>query len=230
MRNTLILIKHEIINLLRNPAILAVVLLPIFMSKIITTTMKMADQEFLLLSIWILFAQVMVGIMLTGPNLIEEREAKTIDALLCSPLNFGQIIFAKGFAILVLSMFSQIAVYLINEGFNSSIFPLLIPMLVGGIIFVQIGAIIGLKIESSQSGSALSSIVMVSLFLIVSVYELLPEWTHKLFVLIPSIGVTEVLNNLMTYNEFLIYQGSIVLVWVIIFSLWLTNIGRKWTH
>lgn len=78
MRNTLILIKHEIINLLRNPAILAVVLLPIFMSKIITATMKMADQEFLLLSIWILFAQVMVGIMLTGPNLIEEREAKPL--------------------------------------------------------------------------------------------------------------------------------------------------------
>lgn len=230
MKNILILSKHEIINLLKNPAILAIVLLPIFMSKIITATMKMADQEFLLLSIWIIFAQVMVGIMLTGPNLIEEREAKTIDALLCSPLDFREIILSKGFAILVLSMFSQIAVYFVNEGIRSNIFVLLLPMLFGGILFIQIGVIIGLKIKSSQSGSAVSSIVMVSMFLIVSVYQLLPEWTYKLLVLIPSIGLTEFINGLMTYNEFLIYQGFIVLVWNLIFFWWIVNIKRKWAN
>lgn len=47
-------------------------------------------------------AQVMVGIMLNGPNIIEERESKTIDALLCTPFTFRQIMISKGLAMEIL--------------------------------------------------------------------------------------------------------------------------------
>ncbi|WP_029503060.1 ABC transporter permease [Lachnoclostridium phytofermentans] len=230
MKNVVSLMKNEIQNYMKNPSILALVFLPIFMSKIITKSMELSGQDIFLLSIWILFAQVMVGIMLTGPNLIEEREAKTIDALLCSPLSFGQIICAKGIAILILSMFSQICVYLINEGFQPELLLLLIPMFLGGILFILIGTVIGLKVKSSQSGSAVSAFVMVVLFLIVSVYQLLPKWSYKFVLLIPSISVTEVINELMSVKGLLLYQSSIVITWLFLFCIVISLIGRKWTH
>jgi ABC-2 type transport system permease protein len=66
-------------------------MLPVFMSKIIISVMDKNGINFMLLSTWILFAQVMVGIMMTGPGLIEERESKTFDALLISLL--GKLLF-----------------------------------------------------------------------------------------------------------------------------------------
>lgn len=132
-------VVFELSTYLKNPSILAIVFLPIIMSKIITAAMNIGGQEIFLLSVWILFAQVMVGIMLTGPNIIEEREAKTIDALLCTPFTFREIMFSKGLAILILSMFSQINVYIINRGITSELFALIIPMLIGGSLFILLG-------------------------------------------------------------------------------------------
>jgi ABC-2 type transport system permease protein len=220
--------RHEIKDLLKNPAIMVVILMPIFMSKVITAAMSKSDAGFLLLAIWILFAQVMVGIMLTGPNLIEEREGKTIDALLCSPLNFWHILTAKGLTILLFSILSQLFVFIVNEGFKAVILKLLLPMIVGGIIFVEIGAIIGFKISSSKNGSAVSAAVMVSLFLIVSVYKTLPEWTYKIFVFIPSIGITEVLNNLIQNGGFLLLESILSLAWAVGLGFWLAIIGKKY--
>lgn len=55
------------------------------MAKIIITVVDKGGLDFMLLSTWILFAQVMVGIMITGSGLIEDRECKTFDALLITP-------------------------------------------------------------------------------------------------------------------------------------------------
>jgi ABC-2 type transport system permease protein len=222
------LVKHELTELLKNPAILAVIILPIIMSKVITATMKIAEVEFLLLSIWIVFAQVMVGIMLTGPNIIEEREGKTIDALLCTPLNFRQIVIAKGFTIFLFSVFSQLAVFLINRGLDIKLFSVLIPIIIGGILFIEIGVIIGFKVNSSKNGSAVASVIMIGLFLIVSVYALLPDWTYNLFILIPSIEITEVINHAMEGKGIFMIESLFSFLWVILLSAWILKIGKKY--
>lgn len=220
-------IRHEMRELLLNPAILSVILLPIIMSKFIGVAMSGAGVEFLLLSVWILFAQVMVGIMLTGPNLIEERETKTMDALLCTPLNFGNIIVAKCGTILCFSIISQIAVFLINRGFQMELLYLLLPMFIGGIVFVEIGAIIGLMIGSSKTGSAVSAVVMVLLFLIVSVYPSLPAWTYNLFVLLPSVEIVEIMSKLMDHGKVLVKESIFLIVWLILLTSTITVIGKK---
>jgi len=191
------LIKHEIKDILKNPSIIILIVLPIFMSKVIMTVMEKQNMNFLLLSIWILFAQAMIGIMLTGPNLIEEREGKTIDALLVSPLSFNQFVIGKGLTSLVFSVFSQLVVIAINNGFSGNLIQLLLFVSLGGIIYIQIGLIIGLKISSFKIGSAISSVVFMSLFLVSSVYKFLPEWSYKIISLVPSIQIVENLNSIM---------------------------------
>ncbi len=219
--------RNELKELVLNPAILAVVILPIFMSKIIGYAMREAGVEFLLLCVWILFAQVMVGIMLTGPNLIEERESKTFDALLCTPLNFRQILMSKCIPILAASLFSQSLVYIINEGIQLTLLKLLVPMLVGGIVFIEIGAIIGLLISSSKTGSAVSAVVMVLLFLIVSVYPSLPQWTYSIFAILPSVEVVEIMNGLSNSQGILWRESIMLVIWLLGLSGIIAFIGKK---
>lgn len=220
-------IRNEFKELVMNPAILGVVVLPIFMSKVVTYAMQGLDAGFLLLCVWILFSQVMVGIMLTGPNLIEERESKTFDALLCTPLTFGKILVSKCVPILVCSLFSQIMVFVINEGINSRLCGLLVLMFLGGIIFVEIGAVIGLLIESSKTGSAVSAMVMIALFLVVSVYPSLPEWTYSIFMFLPSVEVVEVMNALNNSRGILWTECGLLFAWLVLLTGVLCLIGKK---
>jgi ABC-2 type transport system permease protein len=195
------------------------------MSKIIISLMLETGQEFMLLPSWILFAQVMVGIMVTGPNYIEEKEHKTIDALRVSPLTLYEVIMAKGSAVLLFSTLSQLLVFILNMGFNSDLFISIPVMVVGGALFIQVGFIIGLMMNSSKTASAISSIVMVTLFLIASLYQQLPEWEYILRY-IPSVIVVE---NLMAVfdRQFALFDIALLLLWTFLLFVTIICLVRK---
>lgn len=172
-------------------------------------------QEFMLLPSWILFAQVMVGIMITAPNYIEEKEHKTLDALRVSPLTLNAVIIAKGGTILLFSTLTQLLVFILNIGINTDLFMAIPVMLVGGTLFILIGFVIGLIMSSSKTASAISSIVMVTLFLIASLYKQLPEW-ESILRFVPSVVVVE--NLIAVFNrEFVVFDIVLILFWTILF-------------
>lgn len=221
------LIRHECKDLLSNPSIIILVMLPIFMSKIIISVMDKNGINFMLLSTWILFAQVMVGIMMTGPGLIEERESKTFDALLISPLGRGQILVAKGLTVLLFSVLSQTVVFLLNQGFASELLSVFPYMLAGGILFMEVGMIIGLKLDSSKNGSAVSSAVMVVFFLLASVYQALPDWTYPFFAALPSIEIVENLNRILNGDGPLLFESLLLPLWMTVLALWIWRTGKE---
>lgn len=227
MKNTAVLFRQEAKEMVRNPAILVVVFLPILMSTVMMSVMKLAGSEFLLLSIWMLFAQVMIGIMLAGPNLVEERETKTIDTLLCSPLNAAQILVAKGGIVFLCSFFSQMVVYFINEGLSPSLPLLLLPMILGGVIFVEIGIVIGLSVNSSKNGSALSAAIMVALFLVVAVYTAVPDLIQKIMLMIPSVAVSEVMAAVLNGGNIFGIPLLIALAWAGGLALVIKKLGFR---
>lgn len=221
------LTRHECKDSVRNPSILILFMLPVVMSKLIIMVMDENGINFMLLSTWILFAQVMVGIMMTGPGLIEERESKTFDALLVSPLGRGQIILAKGVTVLLFSMVSQMVVLLLNQGFTADLLRILPYMLAGGIIFIEFGILIGLKVSSSKNGSAISSAVMIVFFLVASVYLALPEWTYPLFAILPSIEIVENLNSILDGEGPLLAESLLLALWIAALAYWISRTGKE---
>lgn len=211
----------------KNPAILVVVFLPILMSAVMMSVLKLVGNEYLLLSIWMLFAQIMIGIMLAGPNLIEERESKTIEALLCSPLSEEQILIAKGGIVFLCSFFSQTAIFLLNGERSSQLPLLLLPMILGGFLFVEIGIVIGLSVSSSKNGSALSAAVMVLLFVVVSVYSVAPNLIQKMMQMIPSIAISEVMLAALNGKNIVDCPLLIVLLWILGLVLVIKRIGIR---
>jgi ABC-2 type transport system permease protein len=215
------LTKHELINYFRNPAVLVVVLLPVLMSKIMITVMDMADAQMLMLATWVLFAQIMIGIMLVGPTLIEERESRTIDALLCSPLNYAQVIVGKTLPVVVLTLLSQVVVLLINGGLQDFQPLLVVPMLLGALIFIEVGVVIGMLVGSSSNGSAVSAVVFICLFLVTSFYQVLPGWAYDLVVLLPSISIVEMINAVFDDGTIPLEELAVSCIWLAALSMYI---------
>lgn len=217
MRVKLILIKNEITNFIKNPSIVVILILPVIMSKLVTSAMKSTSLDLFLISMWIIFAQLMIGIMLSAPNIMEERESKTIDALKCTPLTMNDIVISKVIAILILSILSQIFVYIINIGLVYQILYILPIMIIGGLLFILIGVVIGLTSKNSQNVSAISSAVMIILFLIVSVYDIFPKFAKYVLELIPSVSEAIVINSIIDKNILQVKESLILFLWIIIF-------------
>lgn len=220
------LFQHEVKDLFRNPSMIILTILPIVMSKLIIEVVDKSANNFLLLSTWILFAQVMVGIMMMEPNLIEERESKTMDALLVTPLSFRQIIVAKGLAVLLFSLLSQMLVLLINYGFKNDLVLNMLYMVLGGVVFVQIGLIIGMKVNSAKTGSAISSALMILFFLLPTVYLSLPDWSYVFVILIPSIEIVENLNSILSGSGMLFTETALLCLWIGLLTIWINKLGK----
>ncbi|MCD8511582.1 MAG: ABC transporter permease subunit [Bacillus sp. (in: Bacteria)] len=190
------LVTHEFQDFLKQPSLWMLVVLPVFMSIMVIGLMNEPGVEMMLLPSWIIFAQVMVGLMIIAPGFIEEKEQKTLDALLVSPLTLGEVIIAKCSVIFLFSVLSQVFVYVLNMGVSFDIIKLLPFMVAGGILFIQVGLVIGMILDSSKSSAAVSSIVMVVLFVTASFYEQLPEW-KTLLQFLPSVAIVENMHGVL---------------------------------
>lgn len=219
------LFLHELLDFLKHPPLWILVFLPIIMSKLIIGVMRETQQDFMLLPSWILFAQVMVGIMITAPNYIEEKEHKTLDALMVSPLTLPEVIIAKCSCILVFSVLSQLLVYVVNIGVDQQLMSILPIMLLGGTLFILVGLVIGLAMQSSKTASAVASIVMITFFLLGTLYQMLPDW-EKVLQYFPSVVVVENLIDLLNGDE-TIWNVGLLLVWVLVPSFLVAQFVRK---
>jgi ABC-2 type transport system permease protein len=219
------LTRHEFLDFLKQPSLWMLVLLPILMSVMVIGLMNEPELEMLLLPSWILFAQVMVGLMIIAPGFIEEKEQKTLDALLVSPFKLWEIIFAKCSVIFLFSILSQVFVYVLNHGFNVNLLAVLPVMIIGAIIFIEVGLIIGLIMSSSKTSAAISSVVMVLLFVTASFYQQLPEWKTVLQ-FIPSVVVVENFYGVFE-RQFLPLQLGLMLLWLLLFTVVIHLLVKK---
>ncbi|RSK25866.1 hypothetical protein EJF36_02580 [Bacillus sp. HMF5848] len=211
------LIKHEFVDFFKQPPLWMLVVLPVVMSKVIIGLMDGVDQELMLLPSWIIFAQVMVGLLIIAPGFIEEKEHKTLDALLISPLSLRQIIFAKCFVVLVFSLISQMFVYMVNFGITMELLTLVPMMIIGGGLFVLIGLLVGLTMNSSKTSSAVSSIIMVVLFMTASFYQQFPTW-EDIVQFVPSVTVAE--NIQASLNSAIVgFDLLMLIVWIALLTI-----------
>lgn len=208
------LTKYEFKEIFRNPALWVLVILPVLMSKVVIQYMAGSGPISAVLPTWLLFAQVMVGIMITAPNLLEERSSKTIDALLVTPIGLRGVLGAKGLVVLVLSILSQGSVLAINHSVLGNSLGLIPLILIGPVLFVELGMIIGLTLSSPKNGSALASALMVLLFLAGTISKALPNW-HHLLRLVPSVEVTADMEAVMQTGGYLPFETIAIFVWLL---------------
>jgi ABC-2 type transport system permease protein len=147
-------------------------------------------------SFLMVYALVVVGLMIAPNLMIEEKELKTMDALLTSPASAGQIVTAKALtglfyclmaAALVLAVSAPVVVY----------WDIAILAAISGSLFtVALGLLLGVVLSARQQLIIWSAVLMFPLFVPVIASEILPDLQVPILVqqvvsLIPTVAVAE---------------------------------------
>ena len=87
------------------------------------------------------------GLMLPSTSLIEEKQKKTLEALVITPASIGDIFISKAILGIVLSTFLGIAILVLNNAFGAHSLLLVMVLFFGAIMAVELGLIFGVLIK-----------------------------------------------------------------------------------
>lgn len=136
-----------------------------------------------LLPLIILMAVFLGGIFLPATSLINEKEKRTLDALVITPTTIEDIFVAKGLFGIILSLFAGAVVLTLNQAFGAQ--PLLLVMLLalGAIMAVEIGLICGALLKDITSLFAIWKTGGILLFgpAIIYIFPQIPQWIGRIF-------------------------------------------------
>jgi ABC-2 type transport system permease protein len=150
-------------------------------------------------SFLMVYALVVVGLMVAPNLMIEEKELKTMDALLTSPASAGQIVIAKALTGLLYSLMAGGLVLVISAA-RVVHWDIAILAVAGGSLFtVAIGLLLGVALDSRQQLIIWSAVLMFPLFLPVIASEILPDIqaptvVQQVVSLVPTVAVAEAIR------------------------------------
>lgn len=147
----------------KNAMLWLMVLLPAGLAWAVLHASGQGPQPFS--SLWLVFAQLMTGLMLTSSHWLEEREQGTWQALRLSPLPVGWLLFTQGTLLSLLTLGGEALVFAVNRGTAPLTLPLAVYGLVGAAFATSLGVLIGVGSRSARSGSMLATVTMLVLFL-----------------------------------------------------------------
>ncbi len=162
------------------------------------------------------FTILMIGVSLVPNLMLDEKQGKTIDALLVSPAGPVHVTLAKALAGLfyaAVTIAVALALYnrLITHGWLT-----LGVMLCGALFAVALGLLLGSLTESRQQLTVLGWGVVILLFLpmmLVMVRNLLPTWLYAILRWTPSVALLEALRISFSHQPtFALYRLPLALI------------------
>jgi ABC-2 type transport system permease protein len=136
-----------------------------------------------LLPMLMFFAVFFSGVMLPSTSLIDEKQKRTLQALVITPASVGEIFTAKALMGIFLSVFLGVAVLFMNGAFGANWLLLVLVLFFSAVMAVEVGLIAGVLIKDittlftvwKSSGILLAAPVFIYLF------PQIPEWVGQIF-------------------------------------------------
>lgn len=137
-----------------------------------------ARQEFNLTSFYLVLLLVMalcmVGAFIVPTILVEEKEKRTLQAVLVSPASYGDLVIGKALVGLFYSLLIALLLLLLNKGFAGNVVVTLLAVVLGALFLVFVGLLMGALFSTITQVNTWSSIVMLAL-LIPAMFILPPQ-------------------------------------------------------
>jgi ABC-2 type transport system permease protein len=147
-----------------------------------------------LLALAMVVLLTMFGLAITPNLMFEEKQARTLDALLVSPAGAGQVVISKG----ITSLFYCLAAGAIVLAFNASVIVhwhlVIFATLSGSLFAIALGLLLGALFESRQQISAVIFVLFQPLLLPVGlsiITDLFPESVNSLLSWIPTVALAD---------------------------------------
>lgn len=136
-----------------------------------------------LMPLVVLMAIILGGIMLPATSVINEKQKRTLEALVITPATIWDIFIAKGIAGVFLSLLSGIIILLLNQAFGVQPGLLVLVLLLGAVMAVEIGLLFGALIKNITTLFTIWKMGGILLFAPVFIYMFpqIPEWVGQIF-------------------------------------------------
>ena len=166
--------RHMARDWLRNRTLWIMLLLPTGIFWAVLHTGTPPHRRWFVAS-WLLFAQVMTGLMIAASYWLEEREQGTWQALRVSSVSIGWLMGAQAVFVGLLAVVSQAGVLMVSGGhWHGS---LGLGMVLGGFVFTGFGLLIGITSPAQRTGSLIAAALMIVFFLSALIWPGLGENT-----------------------------------------------------
>lgn len=162
------------------------------------------------------FAILMIGISLVPNLILEEKQGKTLDALLVSPAGPVHITFAKAVAGLFYAAVAVGVALALNYRLITQWWLTTCVAFCGALFAVALGLLLGSLIETRQQLMVWAWVVIIPLFLPVMLSvlrDLLPAWLNAVFQWIPSVALFKALRvSFSNQASFALYGPPLALI------------------
>jgi len=180
-----------------------------------------------LLPLIVLMAVFLGGLFLPATSVINEKEKKTLEALVITPTTIGDVFIAKGLLGVILSLFMGIVILILNQAFGAEPTLLILVLALGAIIAAELGLLLGALIKDITTLFAIWKLGGILLFgpAIIYMFPQIPQWIGKLFptyyLLQPIIAISQRGSGWsdIATNVFILVGLDLILIGVVVFIL-----------
>ena len=136
-----------------------------------------------LLPLIVLVAVFLGGLLLPATSVVTEKENKTLEALVITPTSMGDVFVAKGLLGIILSLFTGIAILILNQAFGAQPTLLLLVLALGAIMAAEIGLLLGALLKDWTTLFTVWKLGGILLFAPAFIYLFpqIPEWIGRIF-------------------------------------------------
>ncbi len=124
--------------------------------------------------VWMTIAILLAGINMVPTLLVEEKDKKTLDAILVTMTPQSEIIWGKCLVGLIMALVMALIILLLNRGFIGNLPSLFVVLALGAVSFVLTGLFIGSLAQSVQMASLISSLALLPLVLVATLTDISP--------------------------------------------------------
>ena len=152
-----------------------------------------------LLPMIVLFALFIAGMFVPAFSLVEEREKKTLSAVLISPASLAEVMTAKATTGFILAVLTALATLLLNAALGTQPAALLISLSVAAVMSVEFGLIYGTVAKDIKTLFTL--IKTLNIFLLVPVvFYMFPDWPVWIAKIFPTYWIINPIFEITVKN------------------------------
>lgn len=136
-----------------------------------------------LLPLVVMYSVVIASLFLPASSLVEERQHRTLDAVLITPVRMSEVLLAKGALGVLLGVLMGAVTLAINQAFSGQAPALLLLLLIGAVMMAEVGIVLGCW---ARDGNTLFTAVKGGGILVIApvlftLFPDLPQWIARVF-------------------------------------------------
>ena len=177
---------------------------------------------------------LMMGIFLVPSLLFEEKEAKTMQALLVSPASIGQVVVGKAVAGSFYILVTAVVIFAISWAEVNHWDMVILFVISGGLFSVAVGLILGSFFEKQQDTAGWMTGLLLLLVGAILVHMLsmeLPALIENLLPWVPSVALAEIcrtaFSEIVPTTQVWINLGTVLVVSLLMYALVIWKVRRS---